>query len=204
MMRLGIDLDGCVSNFNRKFVEHLNNQGNKVPMDYTPNTYGYDDLVLKKPIKEYILDFWQTNNYQKLDLIDTARLTLNSLHEEGHELYIITNRKFNAERDTEGWLKKNDIPYDSLIFTRNKGLYANHFNLDLFVEDCLENVNDIIKNGVDCCIYNQSWNKDISNYQTPKCDTLEELLFDHKTKRIFSWLQFHKTVKFKEQFGRLK
>lgn len=48
-------------------------------------------------------------------ILKGAREFLIKAHKKGHYVKIFTSRPFSLKRETERWLKFNDMPYDELI-----------------------------------------------------------------------------------------
>ena len=71
----------------------------------------------------------------------------------GHNIHIVTNQFRGAEDSTLKWLKKYNVPYDSLHFTKNK----NTVNGDLLIDDCIDNL--VIADKKVVC-FDQPWNQE--------------------------------------------
>lgn len=77
----------------------------------------------------------------------------------GHEIIIITDRQFGttpqaSHAATEIWLRQHGIEYDELWFSADKTCA----HTDMFVEDKLENYDNLTAAGVDCYLINRAWN----------------------------------------------
>lgn len=74
---------------------------------------------------------------------------MKSLRDAGHTLHIVTARGFFAHGDlirtaTVEWLRDNDVPHDSLTFSKDKTLV----HVDAFVDDSWKNVSDLVAAGI--------------------------------------------------------
>lgn len=74
---------------------------------------------------------------------------LSRLREAGHTIHLVTARGFFAHGDlirrhTIEWLADNEIPHDSLTFSKDKTFVRT----DVFVDDSWRNVSDLVAAGV--------------------------------------------------------
>jgi 5'(3')-deoxyribonucleotidase len=82
--------------------------------------------------------------------------------EHGVHIYVITSRFVqnwqNARvlMDTGVWLDKNNVPYDDIMFARDKvDVLA-----DVYIDDSPKNITNLRKAGRNVIVYNQSYNQD--------------------------------------------
>ena len=114
-----IDIDGCLSDYpNSLFL----NYKKKTYKDFNSkeeilNTYG-------KPFYNQIKNQYRESDI-KLDYIikKDAVKTIEFLKKRGFIINIVTSRPFLVKnvRNTETWLKKNQVYYDQLFFIKSKG-----------------------------------------------------------------------------------
>lgn len=139
-MRIGIDIDNVISNYEEEVEKEFLNNNAKV----VDKTKWIDSGRYNWPIEKTI-EFYN-NNVQKiasnLKTIENAEKYINKLKEDGDKIYIISGRD-NGEyikpyEMTEKWLKENKINYDELILTNSADSHAK-------TEEC-------IKNNVECMI----------------------------------------------------
>lgn len=149
-MRLGLDIDGVLCNFNARFVQEVIRVTgrNLFPQDCAPDTFptvwdypetfGYTDAEMKavwKAIRSS-LTFWQ-----ECDLLADAYF-LPQL-EAAHDIYFITARPgLQVKRQTELWLAKAGIEWPTVLLAQEKGPAVRALELDVFVDDKPENVLD--------------------------------------------------------------
>ena len=113
-MRIGIDIDNCISNFDDVLLEEYIKQDKKLR-----NT----GIINEKPyyISEGMFDWskeendnFYTNNIQRIAMslkpLNHAKEVIEQLKKDGNEIYIITSRDngeyINPEEMTREWLKK--------------------------------------------------------------------------------------------------
>lgn len=159
-MRIGIDIDGVLTNleqfqfdYGSKFSyenfnkEIINIDGYEIKEMFDITDKAYNDFWDK-----YFLNYVINEKPRKF-----ADEITNKLHDDGHEIYIITARYF-TETDHEragdtienvisNWLNKNNIYFDKIIFSpEDKREICSSNQIDLMIEDSPYNVNSLSKN----------------------------------------------------------
>ena len=177
-MRIGIDIDNCISNFDdvllEEYIKHdkeLRNTGiiNDKPYYLTVDMFDWS--------KEENDDFYY-NNIQRIAMslkpLNNAKEVIDKLKADGNEIYIITSRDngeyINPEEMTRKWLEKYDIYFDKLILTgrHEKGPVCKENNIDIMIEDSIKNCEDIENNGVKCYIMNTRYNQEETRFERVK------------------------------------
>ena len=77
-----------------------------------------------------------------------AVAALNRLTDAGHHIHLVTARGFLIQghmirNQTVDWLKKYDVPHESLTFSKDKTIVV----VDVFVEDAAKNVQKLVDAG---------------------------------------------------------
>ena len=147
-MRIGIDIDNCISNFDdtllKEYLKHdkeLRNTGiiNKNPEYLRKGMFDWTEEEESSFYHANIEDF-----AIKLRPIEDSVYYIRKLKEDGHEIYIITGRNngeyINPKELTTQWLDKYNIVYDKLIFTNAydkhaKSLKCIEHNIDIMIDD---------------------------------------------------------------------
>ena len=177
-MRIGIDIDNCISNFDdvllEEYIKHdkeLRNTGiiNDKPYHITVGMFDWS--------KEENDDFYY-NNIQRIAMslkpLNNAKEIIDKLKADGNEIYIITSRDngeyINPEKMTREWLEKYEIYFDKLILTgkHEKGPVCKENNIDIMIEDSTKNCEDIEANGVKCYMMNTRYNKHKTRFERVK------------------------------------
>ena len=177
-MRIGIDIDNCISNFDdvllEEYIKHdkeLRNTGiiNDKPYHITVGMFDWS--------KEENDDFYY-NNIQRIAMslkpLNNAKKIIDKLKADGNEIHIITSRDngeyVNPEEMTRKWLEKYEIYYDKLILTgrHEKGPVCKENNIDIMIEDSIKNCEDIENNGVKCYIMNTRYNQEETRFERVK------------------------------------
>lgn len=171
-MKIGIDIDNVISNFNEKlfleYIKHdkdLRNTGiiNENAEYIRKGMFDWNDEEENSFYKDNI-----ERIAKELDVIDGARQYINKLKQDGNEIYIITGRD-NGEysepyKMTELWLKNNDVYYDKLLFTNaykhDKHKVCIENNIDIMIDDSKTMCENCKKNGVNVLLMDTPYNKD--------------------------------------------
>lgn len=178
-LRVGLDIDGVLANFNAPFIELIHKfSGVQLPKASStyPNRWNYEeDAGMTKSrsneMWEYIKqseDFWETiPPYSYTNDVLLGFLDLESY--EDVAVYFVTNRMGRkVKQQTEAWLVDNGYVAPTVIIARNKGLVAEALNLTHYIDDKPENCVDVVKHSPRTKIYMlaQPWNTNISNITT--------------------------------------
>jgi hypothetical protein len=171
---IGIDIDGCLANFNKAYREILiattgrdlipeeccrgSRPGEEPPVwDYAPH-FGYtkdEDRATWKAIRES-RTFWQD-----LDALPGVGGFLWDLDidaeigENAPEVYFITTRPGNAVKNqTVTWLSEHRVDFPTVLITRgDKGQLAAGLGLTHFLDDKPENCFDVKAARPECAVY---------------------------------------------------
>ena len=174
-MKLGIDIDNVISDFNtsllKDYIKHdkeLRNTGiiNKNASYIREGMFDWTD--------EEELDYYK-NNIEKITVslkpIKDAKKYIDKLHEDRHSIYIISGRDNGDYKDpyslTEKWLKENNIYYDELILVDFYSNYAKlnkclEYNVDILLDDSIRLCSECINGGVKAVLMNTDYNTDSS------------------------------------------
>jgi len=188
-MRIGIDIDGVLTDIEKFQIEYgskyfykknkkiINYKGNETTDIFNINLKE-DDLFWNDAIKHYIKE--PARNY--------ASEVIKKLKKEGNEIYIITARTSNLtytdDIDTKKmhklvrkWLKKYNIYYDKLIFSKEDKLeICLENNIDIMIEDKPKNINDISKKIPVIC-YHANYNEQCSGINITRCYSWYDIYF---------------------------
>ena len=166
-MRIGIDIDGVITDCERYGIDYGTKFCIENNLTYKIHLGNYDAYKALGISKENEAKFW--NQYLEYYLTEgsprsMAVEVINKLKEEGNEIYIVTARnKWGLPKDkvnkmkeyTEKWLKKNKIKYDKIIFAEgSKVPYVIGNYIDIMIEDEPRNVKNIAKKIPVLCYYN--------------------------------------------------
>jgi uncharacterized HAD superfamily protein len=154
-MRLGIDIDGVLADFNTAFYNRLIKVvgRNPFPANYQPTDppcwewptamgYTYEEEMATWADVWDDAYFWQHLNDEQ-DASETLQQIDKLSVIQGHEFYFITNRKGKfVKQQTERWLESRGIYYPTVLISGNKIPIINALKLDAFLDDRLDTVNE--------------------------------------------------------------
>lgn len=159
-MRIGIDIDGVVSDSYPAWLEELNRHYGKnitVLEDYEIH------LVFDVPWDD-MNDFFVENVDHLLSMpkpVPGAKEGIENLCREGHEVVYITARRPEEEQITREWLTKFGIPHDTVLFSgfKSKVDLVKQWKMDAFIEDHLANAQGISAAGIPVFLLTTSYNQ---------------------------------------------
>jgi len=160
MQKLGIDIDGCLANFNldygrlfielagvNKFDEDWEGQleANTFPPVWNWETQaGYTPVQIKKVWSEITHNdgFW--SGLGELPGAREAVKKLNKMANMGHEVYFITNRTgIRAKHQTEIWLYGLGMNYPTVLVAGDKLPLLKALGIGVFIDDKPETVQEV-------------------------------------------------------------
>ena len=176
-MRVGIDMDGVLADFNTTFIDLIVQTTGKnlfppgpfdIPTWHYPEHYGYS--------RDEVKEVWEVvKNSERfwfmLQPYDDAVDFIKQLDPEKHDIYFITNRVgLNVKYQTESWLEffqfameSNRIAMPTVLISEHKGYAAAALNLDVYIDDKVENCEDVKTWTKDCKVFMRArpWNHEI-------------------------------------------
>ncbi len=171
MIRLGVDIDGVLADFNTAFIQRVIDINGKdlfpprpfdIPIWDYPQHYGYTQQETSDAWSSIIRDskFWQ-NLPPYADTIESlARLSTTVI--AGHDVYFITSRPgVLAKLQTERWLKRHGfLLTPTVLISSMKGKCVSALQLDKYVDDRWENVIDVATTtGAEVYLLDRPWNQ---------------------------------------------
>ena len=186
-MVLGLDMDDTICSTNELIIEVADKYDREV-LGGTgvkdANAYEFTEMMgWEQDMKgkffsdrlEYIMD--------NAPIKEGAREVINSLHDKGWEIIIISFRKdkylTNPFELTKNWLDRNGIKYDKIfVNTGTKEDECLENNVTLFVDDKETHCEDVHNVGVDVLLFTNAYNHDESRFD-----------------RVDNWYQVEKYIK---------
>jgi 5'(3')-deoxyribonucleotidase len=179
-LRLGIDLDGVVADFNAGWTAlHRHEFGSTVEPSMVTTWNGLADLGGFTDMNEFWR--WAQGNGQRptlfrhLEPYPHALDTLRTLRRRGHRIVVITTKPGWAVYDTFRWLADNEMPTTEVHITDTKS----DVDCDVYLDDSPHVLPDLVANRPDAivCRFVRPWN-----------DALDG------TVDVADWAEFHQVV----------
>ena len=192
-MRIGVDIDGVVSDSYPVWLQELNQHYGKniaVITDY--------DMHLVFDVPSDDMNNFFVGNVERLLMtpnpVSGAKEGIETLLSEGHELIYITARTPEQKDITVRWFDKHKIPHEHerVLFSgfKSKVDLVKQWSIEVFIEDYEVNAKAIAECGVPVLLLNASYNQD---KQLPtgvtRCQSWNEILegmwaIESKEKRL--------------------
>jgi 5'(3')-deoxyribonucleotidase len=179
-LRLGIDLDGVVADFNAGWTALHNAEfGGELTADMVTmwdglyELGGFDDMDA----------FWawargnehRPSIFRHLDLLPGAIETLRRLDAEDHQIVIVSTKPDWAIHETMHWLADHEIPTREVHLTFTKHLV----DCDIYLDDAPGVLPDLVEHHPDAlvCRFVRPWNRPVAG-----------------TVDVHNWAEFHAIV----------
>ena len=191
-MRIGVDIDGVLTNIDSFVCDYFTKFCHDHNLDYKITEFNYSLAKTYNMSEEDDKAFWDEYLYfyaTQFPVRPFASEVLKKLKDEGHEIYIITARHTTDKigGDMQNlvleWLKKNEITYDKIVFTKNKNQRKvdeiKQLKIDVMIEDNPSNINEISEIIPVIC-YNALYNQNCKGENIFRC---------------YSWYEIYKLIK---------
>ena len=183
-MRIGIDIDGVLTNIEEFVMNYVTKYCVENNIEYSISDSNYDYCKTFGISKETEIDFWKQylEDYAVNEKVRPfATEIIEKLRDEGNEIYIITARWLTNRDDSIGnkmreivkkWLYENGISYDKLIFSQasqeRKSQEILENKIDLMIEDNPDNIKELA-NFVPVICYHAEYNKSCIGNKIIRC-----------------------------------
>jgi FMN phosphatase YigB (HAD superfamily) len=153
-MRIGFDVDGVLANFNAAYMRLVTEVTgrNLFPKDYEPHTWNYPETF--GYTKDEVTETWRRIGldpefwYRLSPLPGAYTLQDNwrKILDAGHDVVFATARPgLNPEMQTAAWLRNVGVTYTDVTVTNGKGPFCLDRYVDCYIDDKLENIQDVVK-----------------------------------------------------------
>ena len=189
-MRLGIDVDGVLAQFNDAFagrlavltgVDHIGGVARRAdafPCWAWPKHFGYSKAEENAAWESVKRDhsFWAI--LRPYPDAKDALILLRSLRQNGHDIYFITARPGeHAKLQTERWLMDHGMVVPTVLISSSKGTCSRGLRLDFYVDDRPENCLDTaLFHDTKTYLVSREWNRDFVDENVRRVANLSEAL----------------------------
>lgn len=179
-MRLGIDLDGVVADFNAGWIRlHRDEFGSDLHPDMVVSWNGLHTLAGFADMGA----FWRwargsaerPSIFRHLDPYPDALDTLARLDRAGHDIVVVTTKPAWARSDTLRWLADHAIPTDEIHITNRKS----SVECDVYLDDSPQVLPELARrrSAATICRFVRPWNEPLEGVRD-----------------VTSWPDFHQIV----------
>lgn len=174
-MRIGVDVDNVLANFNETllndYINHDKELGN--------NGIVRNNVYIRKMFdwsEDYEKQYYKDNIEKLASLFKPVKdcsKYIKKLREEGHTIYIISGRDNGEYSDpynmTSKWLKKYDIEYDQLILTnaynhQEKADICIENNISIMIDDSIRVCDKCLSSNIKPLLFSTDYNKNESRF----------------------------------------
>ena len=165
-MNIGIDLDNIVVNTTESLIIYLNERIPTLNLKMEDLKEYYVENNIPKEYALVVKEAFENKNlWKKVKVIPEARIYIEKLHNDGHNLYFVTSslpenlyKKINHLSRGLTFLPKNYIHQHTINIHKKQLL-----NLDVHIDDCLDNLTG--KRTYESICLNYPWNdKELSEH----------------------------------------
>lgn len=169
-MKIGIDIDNVISNFNDVLLDEYLKHDKEVRNRGIIKEGAYIREMFDWTVEEENL-FYRNNIERiakKLNIINGAKEYIDKIKSEGNFIYIITGRDNGEYSDpvnmTKDWLNKLNIYYDELLFTnaydkKSKADICVRKQIDIMIDDSIGMCTNCINHGIKAFIMDTKYNR---------------------------------------------
>lgn len=173
-LRVGMDIDGVLAQFNPAYIKLIREAGFTCPDEGTdfPNCWAYDKQAGMDP--ESIARMWTTIKkdptfWLRLDPYPDTIEFLAELHVLPIDVYFISNRfGKNAKWQTEQWLRSYGVRNPTVLVTSKKAQACNLLEINMYIDDYDTNCRSVVCSTLDhpmTFMLERPWNR---NCEVPK------------------------------------
>ena len=194
-MRIGIDIDNVISNFNEELLkEYINHDKELRNTGIVNENADYIRRGMFDWTEDEEINFYRKNIERiakNLKVKDGAKEYIDKLIEDGHIVCIITGRDNGEYAEpynmTKKWLDDNSINYHLLILTNaykndkhGKTEKCIENNIDVMIDDSVNICQDCIDNNITTLLMDTPYNKQVNMPRVHNWKEIYEFILDYK------------------------
>lgn len=165
-MRIGIDIDDTITNSTPVINKYIKEYGSTF-FDASEFQKKKEELsrgILNDEIATKFFSKYAVEISDHIELKEDAKEIIDKLHNEGHEIIIITARRDNYYKDAYAYctkyLKSKNVYYDKLITEQvYKDKTCINEKIDLMIDDAIDTCETLDKLGIKTLLFTSEINK---------------------------------------------
>ncbi len=166
-MRIGLDIDNVITNFDKKLLEEFKKEDKKKRNHGMIHSHGNWIKDYFDWSKEEVEDFYIKNMEifaREFEPRENAKYYMDKLLNDGNQLYLISHRAYphyqKPWETTIQWLKDNNINYTKLILSEStdKTKECKENNIDIMFDDVQSNCHQLKSNHINCYLMGTNYN----------------------------------------------
>ena len=194
-MKIGIDIDDTTVNTVNPMIKY-GNIFNEEVLKRPPVKFNFGEIKDRyymnslfgwtEETKFEFFDMYYKNVLEDCEPLPNASGVISKLKEEANEIIFISSRitsikGCNAEQITIDSFNKNGIPFDKIIIgAYDKLEYCLEHNIEVFVDDSLEVLQELSKHGIKCYLMTSPINSKLATGEVKRVHTWDEIYNDLK------------------------
>jgi len=165
VVRLGIDIDGVLANFDIQYRRLLKSRFGITLARRDVTRFNIPEIVglSQKDSERIIAEFRERRLWENLSLVRGALPFIRHIN-SNCSVTVVTSRPFELKEMTENWLLKKKIRFDRLILTAGGSKWTAFEKAegkpDYFIEDCLEYAAALADKGIRVLLLDCPWNRE--------------------------------------------
>lgn len=199
MRKIGIDCDGCVSDYMAGAIPALKKHYGLEP-NYEVKAYTIEEVFgltrENRPPDMRKTLYIEENLFAKLPVLEEGNKELTSQlwTNLGPDLkiYFVTARDNHPVimRDTREWLKINTDRFDDVFHVQNKAEFCKLAGIQVMIEDEVRQIVGLLDAGIDVIMRDQPWNKNFFTESGTGFEKDKGILT-----RVYNWLEMVEVAK---------
>lgn len=189
-MKIGIDIDDTtvitidsMINYGKKYAEEVLKQGPvKLNLGTIKDRFYMNALFgWTEETKFDFFNMYYKNVLEDVKPLPKAQEIINKLKEEGNEIYFISARittieGCDAEEISKNTMHKYNIPYNKMIIGAYDKLdYCLNNNIEVFIDDSLEVLQELSKHGIKCYLMTSPVNRELDPQNIKRVHSWQEI-----------------------------
>ena len=174
MATICFDIDGVLADFHRDFLVFLKKElgSEYVACSAKAAKLNNHEGFTRAEFNKYNHKFISVGGYARMSLTrQHYEKALFALIRDGHEICYITSRLPETRKDTIEWLANHGLPIGKIVFTETKSDAAKLFKVSVVIEDRVENIKSLTKNGFPCVLVSRPYNVGVKIGGVPRVTT---------------------------------